>query len=140
MPSNNSLEAMINEMIATGIGANGGSVIASIRNRLIKDPELIEQIVPGKKLVDRKMTPVERSKIATKAASELRSQEAEKRDQTVLPILREAIAANPAISLRELAAILNKSGIYPLRAKSWSPVVVNNILLRSEIFREPSEN
>lgn len=104
--------------------------------QLTKDAGSVEELVPGMKLVPRKMSSAERSKLMNAAGAVARAKQAEARHASALPVVTQALAENPAISLRGLGLKLDAAGIKPLRAKKWSAAAVL-FLLRSSGLREP---
>ncbi|RWB95598.1 MAG: hypothetical protein EOQ56_28025 [Mesorhizobium sp.] len=110
----------------------------AIREELEKNPDLIEELAPGMKLVPRKMSSAERSRLMTAAGAKAREQAARERYAVALPHVKRATEANPAITLREIAKVLDDAGVKPLRADKWSaPSVLN--LLKAVGLREPTK-
>ncbi|RWI35523.1 hypothetical protein [Mesorhizobium sp.] len=113
-------------------------VMELITETVGQNPGAIEELFPGKKLVDRKMSSAERSRLMTAAGAKAREQAARERYAIALPHVKRATEANPAITLREIAKVLDDAGVKPLRADKWSaPSVLN--LLKAVGLREPTK-
>jgi hypothetical protein len=116
----------IRDSLIRGLGKiEGGLAFDLVELALQKNPSLIEELVPGMKLVPRKMSSKERAVLMSIGGAKARASKAKERYEVALPYIKAALEANPAISLRGLADILDAAGVKPMRADKWSaPSVV----------------
>lgn len=92
---------------------------------------MIEEIVPGKRLVNRRMTAAERTKVATAAAAVAAKAAAEERYERVVPIIQKVLDEDPSASLAEIKTVLDNSGITPVRSAKWSRASINFIMTKA---------
>jgi hypothetical protein len=111
----------------------GDKIIDAIRTCLTKFPDLIEEILPGKRLVRVRMTPAERTKVAAKAAAVASKLEASKRYALVVPIIEEILKDDPGASLADIKKVLDNSDITPVRSVKWSRATINFIMTKANL-------
>ncbi|QIG75715.1 hypothetical protein EVC20_144 [Rhizobium phage RHph_Y2_17_1] len=111
----------------------GEAIIETIRVCLTKFPDLIEEIVPGKRLVRVRMTPAERTKVAAKAAAAASKIEADRRHSLILPIIENILKDDPDASLADIKKVLDNSDITPVRSTKWSRATINYIMTRANL-------
>ncbi|AGC36146.1 hypothetical protein B7L88_gp142 [Rhizobium phage RHEph10] len=111
----------------------GEAIIEAIRTCLTKFPDLIEEILPGKRLVRVRMTPAERTKVAAKAAAVASKIEADKRHALVLPIIDKILKDDPDASLADIKKVLDNSDITPVRSAKWSRATINYIMTKANL-------
>ncbi len=112
---------------------DGLTIINLIRASVAKTPELIEEIFPGKQLIQRPLSPAERTKLAAKAAGKASRAAALERHERVVPIIKGVLERDPTASLAEIKAVLDKSGITPVRSSQWSRATINLIMIKAGI-------
>lgn len=132
--SSKTLEDHLDEYVGRGHGAD---LLEFVRSRLVDQPELIEEILPGMILKPKPLTLVERAKRATQVAIKNRRKEAQGRYAQMIPIIERCLEKKPDITLREIGRVLDAKGIKPQRSERWSPASVL-IAMRKAGLSEPS--
>lgn len=113
-------------------------VMDVIQDHLRHWPEAIEELRPGWHLVKKPLERGEQIRRMTKASIERRVEQARARHARVIPILEHARRQKPAISLRELARLLDKAGIKPQRSEFWSAASVRAVMISTGMIDEPT--
>lgn len=103
------------------------------------NPEIVDLLFPGMRLVLRPLTPKERGRIAIAAANAERQRKRRQHLATVIPAIRRLRAENSAISLREIGERLDKQNIPPVRAKKWTARSVQLVLKEMEDANQSHE-
>lgn len=111
----------------------GEAVLDLIRAAVARAPEVIDEIFPGKTLVNRRMTTTERTQHAAKAAAAASQAAASERYERVVPIIKEVLDGDPGASLAKIKLVLDDSGITPVRSAKWSRASINFIMAKAGI-------
>lgn len=116
--------------------------LRAIRRALTDDPSLISEIMPGMKLVPRKMTPKERGKVAVLAMNLARQKNHEAVVQAATPIVHLVRKLRPIASGHEIALALNSKCEYgpSKRRRMWTYADVRRLLKEIGLELEPKEN
>lgn len=112
--------------------------LAAVQDYFERHPDRIEEIAPGYRLIKRNITREEHVRRRTEASAKSRANKAKERYDDIIPIIRQAVSENPAITLRGIAAVLDETGPKPQRAKQWSAPAVLYIMNKVGITHEPT--
>ncbi|QIG69173.1 hypothetical protein EVB77_139 [Rhizobium phage RHph_N1_10] len=131
MPSRTRLKKIIDATpweVRTGEG-----IIELLREAFTTNPDLIQDVCPGKRLVRIRMTPAERTKVAAQAAAEKAQEAAAARYLVIVPIIQEILNDDPDASLAQIKRVLDKSGVTPVRSAKWSRASINFIMNKAKL-------
>lgn len=135
----NTLREVLTERAGKARSLDPDDVMETIAEYLAEHPEAIEELAPGMRLVPKPLTKEERAKRMSEASSRQRELRARERYKVIVPIIQRALAADPAITLRELARMLDEQGIKPQRSDRWSAASVQFVINKTGIGNEPSK-
>lgn len=102
------------------------SVIACVSAILTANPEAIEELIAGKRLVDLKLSQDE----VIEAMTQARVDQSLVRYERIRPLIVKARKKNPKISISELAQMLDNSAYRPQRSEKWSRASVYWLLTK----------
>jgi hypothetical protein len=114
-------------------------VMETIRDFLKESPEGVEELAPGMVLKPKPLTRAAQIGKMHTAALETRRKQTKERYAELVPVVQGAIDANPNITLRQIAELLNDRGFKPARAAEWTPGTVSFLIKNAGIKYEPPE-
>jgi hypothetical protein len=120
----------------TGGLENAELILQIIRDHIAAHPPTIEQLFPGKKLVDRPMTRKQITELAGRAAAKTHEERTRERYARIVPVIKELLAEDPHMALSEIAQALDARGIKPSKAQKWNTSSVLFIMKHAGIQRD----
>ena len=118
-------------------GADADKVVDLVNEFLQANPSIIEEILPGMKLVKKPMTRKERAYRALSAMQVEKERKRRERAQQAGPIIRRILQVQPAISKVKLGNWLIAEGIKPPRSDHWSAPALTRLLEDVKEYAEP---
>ena len=98
---------------------------------IARNPDAVEELAPGKRLVAIPVSLEERAKRLRAGAMTANRELTQTNDAKLLPIVQKAKSDNPTITIREIATLLDEYGVKPRRGDKWSPATVAVFLKRN---------